>query len=271
MRNEEEEEGDEVFDVGSYLRSIGCEGEQGVDIRTLRKLHKRHLMAVPYNLAAYDAADDAIHFVDMDEDALFETSIVEGRGGGCLQLNRLFFRLLGELGFDVSRLAASTVEGRQNFGMDVEHMLSRVALDGVEWLVDVGYPGPSYLEPLPVTGTTQTQYSCQYRLVDADGVYALQRRGRVSPWNTVYTFRMQDRRLDEWKEFEDRVREKATGMQPGGVQGILCSRTFEDGQVVLKGRRYLVVRDGWEEVRSIVDDDEHQALMSAILSGSLSR
>src|SRR6266511_3158608 len=130
-----------MFDVGTYLRRIGCAGATGVNLETLRTLQRKHLMAIPYSSLAYDLAD-GVDIVDLDDDVVFERTIADGHGGACYHLNRLFFRLLSELGYDVTLLAGNTAEGRQNFGTDVEHMFCRVTLDGDAWLVDVGYPGP---------------------------------------------------------------------------------------------------------------------------------
>lgn len=257
-----------MFDVEDYLRRIGCAGETGVDIATLRKLHKRHLMTIPYSSLGYDA-DDATVLVDVDEDAAYQTSVVDGRGGACYHLNRLFHRLLCELGYDVTLLAGSTAQGWDTFGRDVEHMFNRVALDGEDWLVDVGYPGPSYIEPLLVCDTVQSQYGSQFRIVDQDSGFALRRRGAVTRWGTVYTFTMKPRRWEEWRDLEQDFREVMAGLGRQDAREVLCGRSFENGQTVLKQRRYLTVRDGREEVRTITDDDEHRMLMSRILSGDL--
>lgn len=258
-----------MFDVDDYLRRIGCPGETSRDIATLRKLHKGHLMAIPYNGAGDDLGDD-VRFVDVDEGAIYETSVINGQGGSCFQLNRLFYRLLQELGYDVTLMAAVTAEGRENIGVEAEHMFSRVALDSGEWLVDVGYPGPSYLEPLLVTDSVQTQYGCQYRLLERDSEVVLQRRGAITRWSVVYSFSMKARQWSDWKDLEDRVRELLSDAGRTDGKEILFGRTFENGQVVMKGRRYLIVRDGREQVRTILDDGEHQMLISHILSGALS-
>lgn len=277
-----------MFDVSNYLHRIGCDGDTGVDIATLRTLHKNHLMALPYNGAAQDLRD-GIRLVDLDEDAMFETAVIEGQGGTCFQLARLFHRLLRELGYDVTLMAGSTAEGRENFGLDVEHMFNRVALSGDDWLVDVGYPGPSLIEPLLIGDAVQTQYGCQYRLVGHESGFALQRRGRVSRWSVVYTFTTTPRQWSDWKELEDHLnreyaaaeseacpiargtdrlfREIEADTRAHDGQDVLCGRTFDNGQVVLKGRRYLTVRDGREEVRTITDDDEQRTLIASILSG----
>nr|AXL06515.1 3-amino-5-hydroxybenzoic acid synthase [uncultured bacterium] len=258
-----------MFDVGTYLQRIGCDGEIGADLATLRKLHRHHVMAIPYN-GVTENYSDGVNLVDIDEDAMFETTIVNGQGGTCFQLNRLFVRLLRELGYDVTLMAAATAEGREAFGLEVEHMFSRVALDGDEWLVDVGYPGPSYIEPLLVSDAVQSQYGCQYRLVERESEIALQRRGGVTRWSVVYTFTMTPRHYTDWKEMEDILRDILSEPRADDGQDILCGRSFANGQAVLKGRRYLTVRDGREQVRTITDDEEHRMLISGILSGDLS-
>ncbi|MFJ8255070.1 arylamine N-acetyltransferase [Streptomyces sp. NPDC094466] len=268
-----------MFDVDAYLRRLGRTGPRpGPDLDTLRTLHKQHLMTLPYNVAGQGFAD-GVHLVDVDEDETFRTGVLEGLGGTCFQLNRLFFRLLSELGYEVSLLAASTAEGRENFGTEIEHMFILAVLDGEEWLVDVGYPGPSYLEPLRVGAEVQNQYGCQYRLVRTSGEdggdggddapIAVQRRGRVTRWGTVYTFRPRARQWHDWKELEDRARAHHATASAADSQGVLCGRSFDNGQVVLKGHRYLVVRDGREQARTVVDEEEHRRLVAAIRTGDL--
>ncbi|HET9381240.1 MAG TPA: arylamine N-acetyltransferase [Streptomyces sp.] len=302
-------ESDDVFDVGTYLERIGCGEETAVGVENLRKLHKRHLMAIPYNGAGQDLRD-GIRLVGLDDDTLFERCVLDGQGGTCFELARLFHRLLGELGYDVTLLAGSTAEGRENFGLDVEHMFNLVALDGREWLVDVGYPGPNYIEPLLVSDRVQTQYGCQYRLVGQghgrepgghESGFALQRRGRVSRWSVVYTFTLKPRQWSDWQELEDHLNREYASPAPGGPtasetaeacpiargtdrlfreieedtrahdgQDVLCGRALDNGQVVMKGRRCLTVRNGREEVHTITDDDEQQDLVDRILSGTFS-
>lgn len=255
-----------MFDVDGYLRRIGCAGETGVDIATLRRLQKHHLMAVPYSSLAYDLADGP-HIVDLDDDDLYGTSIAEGRGGACYHLNRLFHRLLQELGYDVTLLAGTTAEGRDNFGTDIEHMFNKVTLDGDDWLVDVGYPGPVYVEPLLVSGAVQSQYGNQFRLVEHEAGMALQRRGAVTRWGVVYTFSLKPRQWSDWKVLEDNFRAILSDPGRDDTREVLCGRAVENGQVFMRQRRYLTVHNGREQVRTITDDDEHRVLLSRILSG----
>ncbi|SEB30155.1 amide synthase [Amycolatopsis tolypomycina] len=255
-----------MFDVETYLQQIGCGGETGVDLETLAKLQKSHLTAIPYSSLAYPPRD-AVNVVDLDEDDVFVTSIAEAKGGACYHLNRLFHRLLTELGYDVTPLAGSTAEGRETFGTDVEHMFNLVTLDGADWLVDVGYPGPTYVEPLKLSPAVQTQYGSQFRVVEQDSGHAVQRRGAVTRWSTIYTFTTQPREWSDWKELEDNFRALVGDTTRTDTRETLCGRAFDGGQVFLRQRRYLTVTDGREQVRTITDDDEHRALVARVLSG----
>jgi len=242
-----------------------------VNIETLGVLHKKHLMAVPFNFSTRDSSGQ-INFVNLDEDELFEKVVLGGQGGTCWQVNRLFYRLLGELGYDVTLMAASTAEGRTSYGIDIEHMFIRAALGDDEWLVDVGYPGPSYLQPLLVSDVVQTQFGCRYRLADrGDGQFDLERCGQAGRWSGVYTFRLLARRWEDWRELENRARQHPAPPPTlkASIQNALYGRALENGQVVLKGRRYLMVRDGQESVRTIIDNNEHKELVAAILSGEV--
>ena len=246
-----------MFDVSTYLQRIGCAGETGVNIETLRKLQKSHLMTIPYSSVAYELRD-AVDVVGLDEDAVFETSIAKGKGGACYHLNRLFHRLLAELGYDVTLIAGSTTEGRETFGTEIEHMFNRVTLDGGEWLVDVGYPGPTYVEPLPVTDSVQTQYGSTFRLI----VYDFERQ-RVGRRDDRHFFNPRRPRPGDKATVGAQVTDRRH------VVPIPAFAAFENGQVFLRQRRYLTIRNGREQVRTITDDDEHGTLLSRILHGEL--
>ena len=261
-----------MFDVGIYLRRLGYDGDVAVDLATLAALHKRHLMSVPFNSTgslAVPTADGApVDLVGFDEDATFDAVVAAGHGGGCVQMNRLFLRLLRELGFDVGLLGGTTVEGESVYGVEVEHMLLLARVEGAPQLIDVGYAGPSFLEPLRFDTIEQVQYGCRYRLVpDGDGMI-LQRRARLCRWSHVFRFTSTIRQPADWVEFQDLANAKLAGTADRDVPE-LYSRAVADGQVVLKGRRYLTVRGGIEKSRTLVDNDEHQAVRSAILTGAI--
>lgn len=263
-----------VYDTDVYLRRLGFDHRPEPDDATLAALHKRHMMAVPFSSAGSFAvptrSGEIVDLVDFDQDATFDAVVASGRGGACVQMTRLFLRLLRELGYDADLIAGTTTEGWESYGVEVEHMLMVVRLDGVSRLVDVGYAGPSFLEPLRLDGATdgreQVRYGCRYRLVeDGDGVL-LQRRPRLGRWSLVFRFTAKPREPDEWTTFQDMANVKlAEAAREDAPE--LFSRAVANGQVVLKGRRYLTVRDGVEKSRSLVTDDEVEAARAGILLG----
>lgn len=262
-----------MYDCDTYLRRLGYDpaaGRPGADLTTLVALHKRHMESVPFNsvgsLAVPAPSGRLVDLVDFDEDATFDAVVAAGNGGGCVQMTRLFLRLLRDLGFDADLIGGTTAEGREAYGVEVEHMLILARVDGGSWLVDVGYAGPSFVEPLRLDGPPgdQVQYGCRYRLVaERDGV-SLRRRPRLGRWSTVYEFTPKVRDRSDWAPAETAIND---ALAAGGAGDGLYSRAVSDGQVVLKGRRYLTVRGGIESVRTVTDDGDWQRCRSAILAG----
>ena len=264
-----------MYDCDTYLRRLGYDpaaGRPGADLTTLVALHKRHMESVPFNsagsLAVPAPSGRLVDLVDFDEDATFDAVVAAGNGGGCVQMTRLFLRLLRDLGFDADLIGGTTAEGREAYGVEVEHMLILARVDGGSWLVDIGYAGPSFIEPLRLDGAPgdQIQYGCRYRLVaEGDGV-SLRRRPRLDRWSTVYEFTPKVRDRSDWAPAEAAIND---ALAAGGEGGGLYSRAVSDGQVVLKGRRYLTVRGGIESARTVTDDGEWHAYRSAILAGEV--
>lgn len=240
-----------MFDVGTYLRKIGDSGGLEPTLETLRRLHKRHLMSVPFDNSLN--AERGLRIwegVDIDVDAVFDEVVVGGRGGVCYELNGLFRELIRRLGFEPFVLSAGVRGPDGSFGPELEHLFSGVRLDGELWLVDVGYSGPSYLEPLQVGPQVQEQYGCAYRFVDDDGFHVLERRPRDGAWLPVYRFRAAPRDLAEWTAGHPDLKVYATMLAAEPI--LIRGRAFEDGQRTLTGRRELTVRDGREHMRVLV-------------------
>lgn len=259
-----------MYDSDTYLQRLGYAQRPPADLATLVALHKRHMEAIPFNsagsLAVPAPSGRLVDLVDFDEDATFDSVVAAGTGGGCVQMTRLFLRLLRDLGFDADLIAGTTAEGRQSYGVEVEHMLILARVDGESWLADIGYAGPSFVEPLRLdAGGDQRQYGCRYRLVPGEDGVSLQRRPKLGQWSTVYEFTPKVREPSDWAPVDKAI--NATLTADGS--GELYSRAVSDGQVVLKGRRHLTVRAGIEKTRTVTDDGDWHALRSAILAGEV--
>jgi amide synthase len=258
-----------MFDIERYLARIGTAGAVAASLTTLRELHKKHLMTLPYDSATNANRGIAIwKDVDIDVDAVFDDIVVNGRGGNCFELNGLFRKLLQEIGFKVSVLSAGIRQVDGSFGPELEHVFNRVDLDGASFLVDVGFVGPSYLEPLRITGAEQEQFGCCYRIVADGGYHTVQRKSQATDWTPVYRFRLLARDFTEWQEDITELTEFARELVSAGT--VIRGRAFDGGQMILIGKRYLKVDWGYDEMRVLVDPAEHDRVVDMILRGACS-
>lgn len=258
-----------MFDVSAYAEHLRYTGPLQPTLTTLREIHKRHLMRVPFDNARHAHKGLKVwDEVETDRDVLFRSVIAARRGGVCHELSGLFRSLLQELGFDVHILSAGIRGADDRFGPDLEHMLNAVRIGGEVYLVDVGFVGPSFLEPLRVTSEVQEQYGFSFRVVSEGRYQVVQRRGAAGVWRSVYRFIDRPRELADWKGFSSTVEKDMEWFWEGeqlSAGTLIRGRSFDRGQRILIGRRYLVSENGTEQVRAIIDKTEYEALVEDIL------
>jgi amide synthase len=237
-----------LFDRETYLDHIGGTGVAPVaDLATLRDIHRRHQMRFHYDNGFIRTTD----FVEFDADTVFDAVVRKGRGGICTDLNLLFHRLLGELGYDVKLLSASMQLAGCGWGPDVEHMVMMVTLDGRDWLVDVGNGGISIADPLPLSGETVTQQGVGFRVTSSGSHHRLEYRTRHKPWRNAYRFTTQARDPGDWRVLADLI-----AAQPEERFVRRRRRGTSTGQVVQIANVFIAVEDGIERPRPIRNDDE---------------
>src|SRR5688572_23000352 len=136
----------DTFDLSAYLARVGQPPGSGADAATLARLHRAHLAAIPFeNLDIQMGLP-----VELDAVSLQGALVMRRRGGYCFQQNALFRLALSALGFTVHAR-----EARVRFAATLPvpprtHMVLVVPIDGVEWLVDVGFGANGIAEPIPV-------------------------------------------------------------------------------------------------------------------------
>ncbi len=85
-----------------YLERIKYSGPVSPDVQTLHGLQRAHLEHVPFENLDIGLKRP----IRLEEEALWDKIVLQGRGGFCYELNGLFARLLQESGFDVTYLNA---------------------------------------------------------------------------------------------------------------------------------------------------------------------
>lgn len=174
------------MDVKKYFERIGLELPETIvpDSALLKKLHLAHCCTVPYeNL-------DMIRGIptSLEEEALFQKIVEEGKGGLCFELNGSFGYLLTALGYKVTDYAARYLRGESTIPMRRHRVMKVEATDGV-WLCDVGIGEVAQREPIAmVEGLEQHQFGEIYKLEKEEGLGWVLWDFHKGTWRKFYSF-----------------------------------------------------------------------------------
>lgn len=214
------------LDRGRYLARIGCVGSIEPVLETLRRLHRQHLLHVPFeNLDIHLGRP-----LSLEPEALFDKIVRRRRGGFCYELNGLFAWLLRDLGFEVTMLAGRFLDDGGRLGPEFDHMALLVLLER-RWLADVGF-GENFLEPVALdSDEPHFEGDVGYRIVRWNRSYsALERRGPGGEWERQYLFDAAPHRIEE---YETRCHYHQTSPESHFTQKRLCTLATPEGRVTL--------------------------------------
>ena len=249
--------------VQAYLNRIGYEGAFALNKETLDELVFCHQKSVPFE--TYD-----VHVSGktpaLDEASLYEKIVVNRRGGYCFELNKTFELLLVSLGFDARPVLSRAVRGRDS-RMPINHRGMLVALDGIEYSLDVGFGGPMPAGALAlIDGCEQDIRGELYtpRRID-DCWWAIDRITRSS--KDFFDDGLPVRRQTELELCVAVVEDLDFGFfniacsQPGTLfrDFIVCNRRLENGHYALKDYVLTIRDDGQKAVVEFADNDELKA------------
>jgi N-hydroxyarylamine O-acetyltransferase len=204
-------------------------------LEALRRLHKKHLLSVPFENLDIRLGRPII----LKEDAFYEKIIKHHRGGFCYELNGSFAALLTRLGFKVTMLSARVASKSGGFSPEFDHMTLLVALKG-RWLVDVGF-GDSFTEPKRLDySRPQSDNRRVYRITRGSGGRLLSRwSAERRLWEPLYMFTLRPRKLED---FVRRSRYQQTSPNSHFKKGRLCTLLTRRGRVTLTDTKLIVTR-----------------------------
>ncbi|MFE7856320.1 arylamine N-acetyltransferase [Streptomyces sp. NPDC057403] len=253
--------------VDAYLRRLGVEHpehpEPPADATTdsaaadssaayptaaaLRALQLRHLRTVPFENLSVHLGEEIV----LEPERLWDKVVGARRGGFCYELNGAFAALLGALGFEVTLLAARVHGGEGRLGIPYDHLALRVrAVDGSEWLADVGFGAFSHF-PLAFGERGEQE--------DPGGVFRIVERGPDLDvlMNGEPQYRLETRPR-ELGDFVAGAWWHSTSPASHFVRSLVCSRVMEEGGRITLGGRTLKVTggDGRREERELGTDEE---------------
>jgi N-hydroxyarylamine O-acetyltransferase len=228
-----------------YLDRIGVTGPVSLDGSGLARLHRAHLLTVPFENLSIHLGEP----ISLAEDDLVTKIVGNRRGGFCYELNGLFAVLLESLGAEVTRTAAR-VYGASGLGPPFDHLALIVAPpDGSgRWLADVGFGSHSVFPLRLDSRADQEDPAGTFRLSEAgDGDLDVLNAGEPQ-----YRIELRPRTLPD---FVPTCWWQQTSPLSHFTQGTICSRLTDDGRVSVAGRT-LIRTSGGTRSEEQLDSDE---------------
>jgi N-hydroxyarylamine O-acetyltransferase len=248
-------------DLPAYFARIGHSGPAAPGLDLLADLQRRHLASIPF-----EAVDVLLgRGVSLDPAAVEDKLVRRRRGGYCFEQNGLFRRVLRRLGFDVEPRIARVLWGARDAAAALPrtHMCLLVRLEGVPWLVDVGFG--STVPPRPLRWDSEEPQETpfgRYRFAPTP----FGRRLEVdtgSGWLPAYEVSLEpplDIDLEQANWY--------TSTHPNSTfrRNLIAARTLPDVRYALLGPEFTTRPAGREPERRRLDADELETVLRDIFS-----
>jgi N-hydroxyarylamine O-acetyltransferase len=244
-----------VIDVDAYFRRIGYNGPRTASLETLRSLHRLQPQAI-----AFENLDPLLKRPVLLDPASLERKLVrDGRGGYCYEQNLLLAHVLRALGFSVTEQAARVLWNvPAGVNTPRSHMLLLVDLDGVRWLVDVGFGGNVLTAPLLLeSADEQVTPHEPFQVVKDGDRYVLQFKMR-GEWMKLYRFDLSEQIQPDHEQGNWFV---STHPDSIFVNGLMGARAEPDRRYALSNNLLSVHRmNGGSEKRALSARELRDAL-----------
>lgn len=251
------------MDIPAYFDRIRYAGSVRPGARSLRALHRHHMLTVPFENLDIGLGRKIV----LDTELFIEKVVKRRRGGFCYELNGAFATLLAALGFRVHLLSARVADRNGVPSREFDHLTlyvesgrARSRVSGINshpveesWLADVGF-GDNFLEPLRFgNGVEQRDPAGCFRLVQTPERWRLERRNQEAAWRLQYDFLLKPRRL---AEFAGMCRYHQTSRDSHFTRNRICSLATPDGRITLSGMRLIVRSNATREETTLETEAE---------------
>jgi len=245
------------IDLDAYFARIGYAGPREASFEVLAALQRAHPGVI-----AFESLNPLLDRpVTLDAASLQAKLVQGGRGGYCFEQNGVFWRVLTQLGFQVTPLSARVRWMAPDDAPPgpLSHMTLKVELPEGAFLCDVGFGGQSPTAPLLMQpGLEQATPHGTYRFTDHDGALELQMRLQ-DRWAALYRFSLEPRVLADYEVSNWYVSTLPTSM----FRNVLIASLAPEGRRLNLLNTGLTTyhADGRIEERTLASADElHQAL-----------
>ena len=223
-----------TFDLSAYFNRVGYSGAASPTVETLRELHLRHTLTIPF-----ENLNPLLGWpVRLDPESLQQKLIHANRGGYCYEQNLLFKHALEAIGFRATGLAARVVWNvPDGVVLPRTHMLMRIDLAGQAYIADVGFGGLTLTAPLLLeAGVEQPTPHESFRLT-RDGEEFILQANLAGSWKALYRFSLQEQLLADYEMANWYV---SSHPKSRFVNGLIVAR-------VERGKRYALANNEFAE------------------------
>ncbi|XP_029954114.1 arylamine N-acetyltransferase, pineal gland isozyme NAT-10-like [Salarias fasciatus] len=267
------------MNLEEYFKRISFQGSyEALDLPTLKLIHKRHVMSIPFENLSIHCGER----ISTDVRVIYDKIVRGRRGGWCMENNFLFGWALREMGFDTITLSSRVYNSfLQDFGPLDSHLINKVIIDGKAYLTDVSFGVSSQVwEPLElISGKDQPQAAGIFRLMDRGDMWTLEKTGRKpellnpefansglinrKPTKLIYCFTMEPRQADYFLEVNGKLQTDPTCLF---TNKSICSLQTATGFKALIGWTYSEVTFKPEEgvdvfsMRDITEEEIEEVL-----------
>jgi len=235
------------LDLDAYFRRTGYAGPREASLAALQALHAAHARSIPFENLAIQLGELPLR---LDLEALQDKLVARRRGGYCFEHNHLFQAVLRELGFEVAAFEARVRMGNPA-ALPRTHMLLAVAVEGRDWLADVGFGGEGLCHPVPMDGGVSEQPQGRYR-VAAEGPLRVLQSEQPASWMDLYAFEAVPRQP---VDFEVANWYTSTHPESRFVKTLTAQLILSGGRRILRGLDYTEVRNGEATHRALAVEE----------------
>ncbi|MEZ8825396.1 arylamine N-acetyltransferase [Vibrio amylolyticus] len=252
------------MNIDAFLNRIQFEQTPSQNLETLTHLQEQFLTHVPFeNLTIQKSVP-----IDYHPLAVFDKVVERKQGGVCYELNSLFCYALLEMGFDARIIAAQMwPDKKPREAWDYDHMAVIVALDGTEYLMDVG--NGIYLgKPLAINNSDSSlsegmRFHCE-KYDDEHLILLCQPTSSAAEQDTIeetiqrYVFKPSAVDRDDFKPACHFVE---TSPDSKFVQNRIVSKWTPEGRITLSGNTLVKTdQDKNREENTVAESDVNRVL-----------
>lgn len=239
--------------IDAYLKRLQYNRVLKADLPTLKALHYRHMLHVPFeNLNIHIGQP-----IQLEIGHLMAKVLHENRGGYCYELNHLFGTLLEKIGFKLTRISAKVLNSEGELGPEFDHLALIVHLEE-DWLVDVGF-GDSFVHPkLLELNTPQKEGGYTYKIVYQNEAFGLWRKTLEEEYKLIYAFTIYPRKIED---FFSQNSIKQSHPDSHFVRNKMCTRATQWGRYTLYNDTFTITKDMQKEKSPVSNNEEFQQLL----------